>query len=317
MTRSARLLVLFAVLGCGSDAPPSATPFDRAPASPVCEVRGEYHVVTVYDAVRGSPRVLTNGYPIHFTYSPGSSAAPGNTVGRNITTALVSGRNEVVVAVAPSVSSPAGGAPSGGPARFRAWVCSPDGEVVVAADAAAADSAFVVWERELRARWPAWAAAENSAYRARPALADSFAAVVAEDAAWASVGVGVALDSARAWAAREPVAVRLVFERGAGDGQPSFDALFREAPVLAGTAADSARLRAYAVRLRDLSVADDGAALYDEFEPSVRDRAQLPGREPLPPATRYARGGQRQRRPGSGRTKRTGVSPSSARRTWS
>ena len=87
-----------------------------------------------------------------------------------------------------------------------------------------------------------------------------------------------------AWTRANPVRVETSFARpgGAADGAPSFDAVFRDAPAIAGTPADSARLRAYAVRLRDLTAARDGAALYDELAPSVADRLELAGR-PVPP----------------------------------
>ena len=91
----------------------------------------------------------------------------------------------------------------------------------------------------------------------------------------AAYGVGPALDSARTWARANPVVVETSFVRPGGaapsDGAPAFDAVFRDARVIAGTPADSARLRAYAVRLRDLSAAHDTAAVFDAFRHSLTD----------------------------------------------
>ena len=104
---------------------------------------------------------------------------------------------------------------------------------------------------------------------------------------WASASPDAAADSAWAWAGRHPFRVETAWVRPGGaapsDGGPSFDAVFREAPVFGGTAADSARLRDYAVHLRDLVAAGDGAALYDEFAPAADDLADLHGLPPVPP----------------------------------
>ncbi|WP_420457098.1 hypothetical protein [Rubrivirga sp.] len=72
-----------------------------------------------------------------------------------------------------------------------------------------------------------------------------------------------------------PLVAEAVFVRPGGrspaDGAPSFDAVFREAPVIAGTPADSARLRAYAVRLRDLLDGADAEGIYREIGPAIND----------------------------------------------
>lgn len=253
MTRPAPLATVAAVLlaaatfaACGADA--DAGPFAR-PASAECEARGRYTVVAVLDDVYGAERVLVNGFPLVFTTGPGSMMAPGSRHRRDPAAALVSGRNTVTVAVAPAIHGGAG-PPAAGPARFHSWVCGPDGSVVPGTrrGVAASDSAFAAWRAELERRWAGWSASG-----------------------------GAAADSAEAWAARNPVAVTASFVRpgGAGgrpsDGAPSFDAVLRDAPVIAGTAADSARLRAFAVRLRDLTAARDTAAVFDAFRPSLAD----------------------------------------------
>ena len=105
------------------------------------------------------------------------------------------------------------------------------------------------------------------------------------------VGGGAALDSAQAWVRAHPFEVSVSFERPVGaaaDGQPSFDAVFRDARVIAGTPADSARLRAYAARLYDLTADRDTAALMVELAPSIAGRRLYSG-TPLDSAAFYDR----------------------------
>jgi hypothetical protein len=78
-----------------------------------------------------------------------------------------------------------------------------------------------------------------------------------------------ALDSIRAWAQRHPLTVSTTFDNEAG---PDFSRIFEEAPIIEGTPADSARLRDYAMRLRDLMARKDTAALFEEFRPSIEGR---------------------------------------------
>ena len=249
-----------------------------------CTASGAYVAGIVFEAVEGAERIVANGFPVYATTGPGSMASPGSGFSTNLAPALVSGSNDVVFAVAPAVhlrggTEAVGGpgdVPETGPTRFRAWVCGPDGAVLGEAASAASDSAFAAWRAAFEGRWPRWQAMEDSLYAARPALADSAAAAMGRDRVAAAVGVSAALDSARAWAAAHPVAVSVTFERpadpggAAADGLPSWDAVLREAPVIA--AADSARLRAFAVGLRDLMAAEDSLALLAAHMPSVEQR---------------------------------------------
>jgi len=86
--------------------------------------------------------------------------------------------------------------------------------------------------------------------------------------------VGAALDSVRAWARAHPMTVSVTFDNEAG---PDYSDLFREAPVIAGTAADSARLRAYAMQLRDWMAAKDTTALMGAYGPAIEDRYERTG----------------------------------------
>ena len=282
---SALILFLAALAACGGD-------IERPDGPPPCIIDRGYAVAASLDAVRGYEVMLVNGFPVGRSPAYGiiASASPGAVVRVDAAVALVSGENTAGVAVVPAVMSPRGGTPTAGPARFRAWVCGPGGEVVAESAPAEADSAFARWERELAARWPAWRAAQDSLYRLRPELRAAADSALAARPGARGFGLGVALDSARAWAAAHPVAVEMSFVRPGGaspaDGAPSFDAVFRDAPVIGGTARDSARLRAYGARLGALAAgrtAADGAAYYDEMAPAVTDGLLLAGRPAVPP----------------------------------
>ena len=245
-------------------------------------VPAEYAVNGEAVDLAGQLTILANGFPVHRDGVYGMRQA-GASLKKRLTPALVSGRNTAAYAVVPFLSRTAKGV-AATPVRFRVWVEAPDGSVVPGTErgVAVSDSAFAAWEAELRRRWPGWLAAEDSALAADPALADSLARLVASDPEAAVVGRGPALRAAWAWAQANPVRVETSFVRAGGAGRPSggapsFDAVLRDAPVIGGTPADSARLRAYAVRLRDLTAARDTAALVVEFAPSVDARYRQSG----------------------------------------
>ena len=320
--RLALALVALTVSACGRG---EAAPGDGAPGGDALGPSGEYEVVFEAVDLSGSYVLTANGFPVE---RPPLTirARPGQEFGAFLTPALVSGENRAAVEVVPSVRRTSGGV-AAGPVRLRLWVEGPDGSVVPgsARGVAASDSAFGRWRAELERRWPGWVAAEDSALAADPALARALADSVGRDPRAGAYGVGPALDSARAWAAAHPVVVATAFVRPGGarpsDGAPSFDAVFRSAPVIRGTAADSARLRDYAVRLRDLTVARDTAALWDEFEPAFADDylvwggaegtgvglARVAGRRPGPPRVRAARAVRGRGRPAPVVVGRAGV----------
>ena len=233
----------------------------------------EYAVDGEVVDLSGRLTILANGFPVHKDGIYGTLRA-GTSLRKRLTPALVSGENVAAYEVVPFLSRTADGV-SARPVRFTMWVEAPDGSEVEGTrrGVAASDSAFARWERALGGRWAEWAAAEDSVLAARPGLLTALADSVASDPHAGAYGVGPALDSARAWAAANPVVVETHFVRSGAptDIQPSFDAVFREAPVIAGTARDSSRLRAYAVRLRDLTADRDTAALWASFAPKYAD----------------------------------------------
>jgi hypothetical protein len=163
-------------------------------------------------------------------------------------TALVRGRNRVEIEVDPWVEAHEAGLRIGDiKMSARVSINSPDvpdaEEIVVHGTRippAEVDSAHAAWSQSARRQW--------QTYRE-------------------TVGAA-ALDSLRAWARRHPMTVRTTFDNEQG---PDFSDLFEEAPIIEGTPADSARLRAYAMHLRDLMAAKDTSALFREFRPSIED----------------------------------------------
>ena len=244
---------------------------------------GQYVVGGVFDDVTGAVTTLVNGLPVGGRLGFMAALAPGTGVDTYMTPALVSGRNTASVEVVPFLTR-AGGSVAPLPVRLRLWVEAPDGSVVAGTERGAAhvDSVVAAWTRELRSRWAGWMRAEDSVFAARPGLLEALVDSAESGARSAAYGVGPALDSARAWAARNPVRVATAFARpgGGGDGQPAFDAVVRDAPVIRGTAADSTRLRAFAVEFRDRVVARD-TSLRAVVRPSTLDAFAATG-EPAP-----------------------------------
>ena len=264
---SVAVVVVLAVAGCGRAAGGTAPPDDPPPT---------YYLQLELSDVWGQATVLANGFPVYV--SPGARLSDDGPLPAPLQPALVSGRNVVAVQIEPFVGR-SGDGPVVGPVRASGAVTRgyggrwPVGGAGV--PAAAVDSAFGRWERELERRWPRWLAAEDSVFAADPGLLAALADSVSADPEAGAYGVGPALDSARAWARAHPVVVATSFVRPGGsrpsDGGPAFDGVFREAPALRGTAADSARLRDYAVHLGALLDAADAEAVYDEIGPAISD----------------------------------------------
>ena len=217
-----------------------------AAEEPAPGAAGAYRVELQIDDVAGRWRVTLNGFPIR-DRTDVAAATRQNWIDPDLDVALVSGVNVVRAEVWPHLRR-SGDALAVGPAALRGAVAEVGAGPVPGAsfDVGAAQSE---WERTLRARWAGWVRAE-------------------------APGESWALDSARAWVEGHPVAAaaRFLNERG-----PSFDAVFRDAPVIGGAAADSARLRAYAVRLGALQLARDTAAAFAEFEPAFAARFAVGG----------------------------------------
>ena len=209
---------------------------------------------------------LVNGFPVD--RGSGVSRYRAYRVGASVS--LVSGANTLVVRMTPLLGRSGRALVVGRPALTAALDCAGGGGVTLSEGDL--EGAHERWRAGLLERWDGWLAAEDSVLAARPDLAAALADSLARGPG--SVGLGPALDSARAWARAHPAEAEGSFEYAvapgrASGGAPSFDAVFREAPVIGGTPADSARLRAYAVRLRDLTAARDTAALAEAFRPAL------------------------------------------------
>ena len=249
---------------------------------------GRYTLAFDVDDVSGSFVVTANGFPLRRDGVMARST--GDELSVDLTPALVSGRNTAAVEVVPILArrGPGGRRLDAAPVRFSVEVFrgGAGGGAWVAGTAVPADSVaarFAAYVAGLEGRWAGWLAAEDSAYAADPSARAARRAALSDGDRY--YGWGPALDSARAWAWAHPFRVATSFVRpgGAADGAPAFDGLLRDGPVIAGTPADSARLRAYAARLRDLAAAGDGAAYYDELAPAAAANAALLG-VAVPPA---------------------------------
>ena len=230
----AALVLAAALVAAGAGCRGDAAPQGAAGPAEVTPARG---CSVVLDGVHegGLVVVTVNGFPVEA--GPGAVTYEGFEA--DATPALVSGENVVAVRMRPLLGRAGDRLQVGRPSlSVRAACADGSGAALGAGEVSAAHGA---WRPGLARRWARW--------RSGPG----------------------ALDSARAWAGRHPAVAEARFTRPAG-AAPSFDGVFRGGPVIGGTAADSARLRAYAVRLLALTAAQDTAALVDELAPALADR---------------------------------------------
>ncbi len=194
----------------------------------------------------GREVITANGFPVYRQQV--LSRGTYDTLSIDLNTALIGESNVIEMQIQPHVRG-FGRNLTVYPQRFRAEVtCDTTwgggrGPTVAGTKIppAEVDSAHAAWSRSARRQW--------QTYRE-------------------TVAPGAALDSLRAWARRHPMTVQTTFDNEQG---PDFSDLFEEAPVIEGTPPDSARLRAYAMHLRDLMAAKDTSALFREFRPSIED----------------------------------------------
>ena len=199
-----------------------------------------YYFRLNYVDMWGVATVTINGFPVH--ESGGGRIVANPPLRLALATGLVRGENDVQVAVEPMILRPAQDGVRTGPVRLGGQVVrgyssqtSVDGGQL---SVAAVDSAHAAWAERATGRF------------------DSLRSI--------GVGRSAALDSVRTWARAHPMTVSVTFDNAAG---PDFSALFEEAPVIAGTAADSARLRDYAMRLSDHFAERDTQAIYRHHAP--------------------------------------------------
>jgi hypothetical protein len=106
------------------------------------------------------------------------------------------------------------------------------------------DSARAKWERRARKKW-------RTFLKSEPSIAEAYGRL-------------------RQWRLEHPIEVKTTeFTNRHG---PDFSRIFEKAPIMEGTPADSARMRDYAMRLRDLMARKDTLALYRETKIGFTDR---------------------------------------------
>ena len=274
-------VAVWALAGCGPGGPASAAQADSAQTDSTAVPGRHYELTVKVVSTRGLMTITSNGLPVW--REPRFVSTTANVFRQPLGPGLVSGRNEAAFRVQPQLRRGGSAGPSGygrelvvPGQRFalRVWggqgLQSSVGAYVegthVPEEAVA--EALVRWEAEIQRRWARWLAAEDSAYAAGSPAGPSAGAEWDE--------FGPALHAAWRWARDHPFEVATSWERAVGpdgrpaDGGPAFDGLLRDGPVIRGTAADSARMRDYAVRLLALAV-EDPAAFWSELAPAVRD----------------------------------------------
>jgi len=127
------------------------------------------------------------------------------------------------------------------------------------------DSVYGEWRQHVQKKWDEYLEWEEQWLERHP---DSARTITSRE--------GGALDSIRAWAERNPMTVSTTFDNEAG---PDFSRIFEEASVIEGTPADTARLKDYAMRLRDLMARRDTAALFEEFRLYYAHQYEITGHE--------------------------------------
>ena len=203
------------------------------------EVEATYDLMVRWNDVYASYRITLNGFPLWVQGFKGQ--ATRNEFDVSLNTALVGSGNQVAVSMEPRLRS-GGKHLQVADIDWEAWVRGHFDERVTEITEAEVDSAYRAWVGRAEEKW--------TEYRSR----------VEEGA----------LDSMRAWAARNPMVVSTRFDNEHG---PDFSRVFEEAPVLKDTPATRKRLTDYAMRLRDLLRDRRGAELYREVRPAVRARA--------------------------------------------
>jgi hypothetical protein len=116
------------------------------------------------------------------------------------------------------------------------------------------DSAYAEWKEQAEEVWARFLRSEAAWLEANPDRG--------WEITWRSGG---AIDSMWAWSRDNPVVVSTTFENELG---PDFSDIFLEAPVLT----DTARIRDYAMYLRDRMAAQDTLALFEAFRRAYADR---------------------------------------------
>ena len=244
-------LAMGAVAGSACNQPPQSSGSESlesrrsGPRPEADETLGDFEIFVRVIDFAGTYTLLGNGFPVERL--PVYTRMRGRRLAGRLTTTLIGEGNVAGIQVTPYLQA-YGERLQVGPVELRAWVQRDEGDVKLPGtevSRAAVDTVVAAWRERAEAQW--------EALRAE----------------------GRGLSSLGAWAAQHPIVIETPrFDNGVG---PDFSGVFEEAPVMAGTAADSARLRDYAMQLRDWMAAKDTLAIYHayrrSFDVSGRDRA--------------------------------------------
>ena len=269
------LLLGLTIVSCQPEPKSSSqrSPSESPSVADTLTITDEHWLFVRLNTFGGRYTLTINGFPVEREIAP--VQATGKDIGARINTALIHGKNTAAIHVRPFVEQRAEDMAIH-PIDVRLWIAryATDGTYVsvhsssrqnrrqgeeprptaFGTSVAQVDSAHAAWSQSARRQW--------QTYRE-------------------TVGAA-ALDSLRAWARLHPMTVRTTFDNEHG---PDFSDLFEEAPIIEGTPADSARLRAYAMHLRNLMENQRADALYQEFLPRNKMLRRENGKPPLPPDT--------------------------------
>jgi len=253
------LLLPAMLLGCQVSESCQSSTVEADKNSPVKQTEAEidhstgpatYELLIRWVDVNASFVATVNGFPVRRRLVKGRAVQ--NEFDLPLNSALIGGTNRVEIRLHPLIKGGEGEKLHIGTTRFEASILGPEDQPFGSAriTRAQAESVSVSWRERVKEQWRTYLGSTSSSHEA--------------------------LDSIRAWAERTPMTVRTTFDNEAG---PDFSRIFEEAPVIEGTPSDTARLKDYALRLRDLMARRDTAALFEEFRLHYAHQYEITGHE--------------------------------------
>jgi len=258
------LFLLIGITACEVEGGDKKKPSEWEPAVDETNVTGpkpaRHELKVHWIDINASYVITINGFPALQEYVQARSV--DNEFDVQLNAGLIGKGNETEIRLEPLLTR-SGEQLSIGTIELEAQVLGPDRNPIAGAEITKVqvDSAYEAWSNRARKQWSEYLEWEEQWLEENPDISGT---VTARD--------GGALDSMRQWAARNRLTVRATFDNEAG---PDFSRIFEEVPVIVGTPADSARLRDYAMHLRDLMAEKDTSGLFEEFRPAIEDRFEI------------------------------------------